>query len=209
MLWPGRHSSTRSTKRNGKRCGSRSSMAWMSSCTASLIRVVLRGAHACRAFKIAHTLCEYRAALEAADQPAPQMHLLCRQRAGVYAGAHDRMADARVAGDDDVIGDADVAGDPDRAADHAAFADRRAAGDAGAAGDDRVRADAHVVADHDQIVEFDAVLDGGALERAAIDGGVGADPHVRADLHRAQLRHLQPAALVGREAETVRSHHDT
>ena len=42
-----------------------------------------------------------------------------------------------------------------------------------------------------------------SLERAAVDGGVRADLDVVADRHAADLRHLDPGAFLGREAEAV------
>ena len=82
-------------------------------------------------------------------------------------------------------------------------ADRRAAGDADAARDHRVRADAHVVPDLHLVVDLDAVVDDGVVDRAAIDRRVRADLDVVADPHAAELRHLDVAVDVGREAEAV------
>jgi hypothetical protein len=70
-----------------------------------------------------------------------------------------------------------------------------------------VRPDAAVVRDHDEVVELDALLDHGVLERPAIDGGVRADLDVVAHLDTADLRHLDPGALVRRKSETIRSDH--
>src|SRR5688500_10762234 len=105
--------------------------------------------------------------------------------------------------------------DHGRAADDDVPSDARAAGDADAAGHRAVRADAHVVADLDLVVELDALLDHRVVERAAVDRGVGADLDVVADAHAADLRDLDPAALVGRDAEAVGAddrpgmHHDS
>ena len=65
----------------------------------------------------------------------------------------------------------------------------------------------HVVRDHDEVVELDAFFDDRVVERAAVDGGVGADLDVVADVHAADLRHLDPGALLGRVAETVAADH--
>ena len=75
------------------------------------------------------------------------------------------------------------------------------------AGDRGVRADAHVVADLDLVVELDALLDHRVVERAAVDRGVGADLDVVADAHAADLRNLDPAALLRRDAEAVGADH--
>src|SRR5688572_17830018 len=82
-----------------------------------------------------------------------------------------------------------------------------AAGDADAAGDRGVRTDARVVADLDLVVEPGTLLDDRVAEVAAVDGGVGADLDVVADAHRADLRDLDPAALVTGVAEAVGADH--
>ncbi len=64
-------------------------------------------------------------------------------------------------------------------------------------------ADPHVVRNLDQVVEDAAVADHRVLERAAIDRAVRADLDVVADDDPAELRNLDPAALVRREAEAV------
>ena len=76
-------------------------------------------------------------------------------------------------------------------------------GDADAAGDRRMRADHAVVADLDLVVELDVVLDHRVVDRAAVDRRVGADLDVGADDDAADLRNLEPAAAVVREAEAV------
>ena len=100
-----------------------------------------------------------------------------------------------------------VAEDARAAADQAVTADRRAAGHRGAASHRGMRADADVVADLDLVVEAHVLLEHRVLDRAAIDGGVGADLAVVADQHAAVLRHLDPAAGVHRQAETVGAEH--
>ena len=70
-----------------------------------------------------------------------------------------------------------------------------------------MRADADVVADLDLVVEADVLFEDGVLERAAIDGGVGADLAVVADHHATELRHLQPAPAIHRQAETIGAKH--
>ena len=97
--------------------------------------------------------------------------------------------------------------DPRVAAQDAALADHAAAGDGDAGGQRRVRTDAAVVRDHDEVVELDAFFDDGVVERAAVDGGVGADFDVVTDVHAADLRHLDPRAFLGREAESIAADH--
>src|SRR5579863_433926 len=133
-------------------------MAWMSSCRASVIVLfLLRLALQARCLlELAQPILQQADALEAGHQTAPGTRFFERNAARVYAGALDRAADHRVAGDVHVVGDADVSGEPDMAADDAVPADSGAAGNAGAGSDRGVRADAHVVRDHDQVVEFHA-----------------------------------------------------
>ena len=57
--------------------------------------------------------------------------------------------------------------------------------------------------DLDLVVELDAVLDDRVVDGAAIDRRVRADLDVVADQHAADLRHLEPRAVRGREPEAV------
>ncbi len=75
-----------------------------------------------------------------------------------------------------------------------------------------MRADVHVVRDLDLVVEPYVFFKYGVVQRAAIDRGVGADFAVVADAHAAELRQLDPAAVIERvviecEAETIRADH--
>src|SRR5690606_38058379 len=99
--------------------------------------------------------------------------------------------------------------DADAAGDHTTLPDRRAAGDARSSRHRRVRPDAHVVGDLHEVVDLHAVLDDGVVDRAPVDRRVRADLDVVADDHRAELRHLDPAAVreTLREAEAVRADH--
>src|SRR6516164_7965952 len=117
------------------------------------------------------------------------------------------MADGGSTGDHHIVRNGEVASESDHASDHATLADAGAAGDTGARGDRRVRTNAHVVSDHDEVVELHAVLDDGVLDGATIDGGVGTDLHVRADKHAADLRHLEPGALLRGKAKAVGADH--
>jgi len=58
-----------------------------------------------------------------------------------------------------------------------------------------------------RLSSFTPFLDHGVVDGAAVDGGVGTDLDVRSNAHRAQLRHLQPGAALGREAEAVAADH--
>src|SRR5207342_2719954 len=57
------------------------------------------------------------------------------------------------------------------------------------------------------VVEADILFEHGVLDRAAIDAGVGADFAIVADAHAAELRHLDPAAGIHRQSETVGADH--
>src|SRR5687768_10923760 len=125
----------------------------------------------------------------------------------VLAGFADRMRDQAHRRDDDPVADLEVAQHAGTAPNQAVAADPGAACDRGAAGHRRVRADAGVVADLDLVVEADVLFEDGVFERAAIDGGIGADFAVVADHHAPELRHLQPAPAIHRQAETICTEH--
>src|SRR5579885_2727892 len=152
MLLPLCQSSTRSTSRKGYRCGRYRRMPWMSSCVESVILLFLIGAAGGVALQHLEPCGERVEALEARDQPAPDMGLFERNAPGVYAGALNGMADHGAAGDHHVVGNGEMPADADLAADHAAATDVRAARDADTGSQGAVRADPHVVRDHDQIV---------------------------------------------------------
>src|SRR5579863_9141898 len=126
----------------------------MSSCTGSVMILVLSALHAAGALQSLHTGFEPATPLKARHQPTPGAGFLQRNGAGVYAGLADRVAHQRQARDHHVVGDGEVAGDADRAADPAAFADGGAARNTYAGRERAMRADAHVVADLDEVVEF-------------------------------------------------------
>src|SRR5512134_2160913 len=137
----------------------------------------------------------------------PRRVLVERIEAGVGARLEQRARDERASGHMHVVDHGDVAVDHGRAADRAVPADARASGDADASGDRAVRADAHVVADLDLVVELHALLDYGVVQCPAVDSGVGADLDVVADAYAADLGDLDPAVLLARDAEAVRSDH--
>src|SRR5579871_2611257 len=101
-------------------------IACMSSCTASVMVLVLRTRYADRALQGPQTGAHRDAAFEVGHQAPPEAGRFDRQRAGVYPGAGDRMADSRAGSDDHVVGDADVPGNTHHATDHATAPDRRA-----------------------------------------------------------------------------------
>src|SRR5258707_10633725 len=117
------------------------------------------------------------------------------------------MRNAGGPGNGHVIGDLDMAGDSGAAPDDAVAPDIGAAGDPGAAGDRGMGADAHVVSDLNLVVELDPFFDHRIVHRAAVDGGVGADFHVVADHDPPDLRDLDPAPLLFRDAEAVGAYH--
>src|SRR5579872_3142213 len=113
MFLPLCHSSTRSTSRNGYRCGRYRRMPWISSCVASVISLFLIGAAGGVALQRLEPCGQRVEALEARDQPAPDMGLFERDAPGVYAGAGYGMADHGTAGDHHVVGDGEVSADAD------------------------------------------------------------------------------------------------
>src|SRR5665213_2070568 len=60
-----------------------------------------------------------------------------------------------------------------------------------------MRADGHVVRDLDLVVETHVVAEHGVAERAAVDRRIRADFAIVSDAHPAELRHLEPATLIG------------
>ena len=60
-----------------------------------------------------------------------------------------------------------------------------------------------VVADLDLVVEADVFFQHRVLDRAAVDRGVRADFAIVADHHAAELRHLEPASALHRQAEAI------
>src|SRR6185312_7182298 len=182
-------------------------MPWISSCVESVIILFLIGVARSVALQRFQPRGERIEALEARDQPAPDMGLFERNTPGVYAGAGNGMADHGAAGDHHVVADREVPADADLAADHAATADLRAAGDTHAGRQGTVGTNPNVVGDHDQIVELHALLDHGVLDGPAVDGGVGADLDVGANAYGARLRHLDPTASLLGEAEAVTPNH--
>src|SRR4051812_23885379 len=79
-------------------------------------------------------------ALQSAHDAPPRARLLGRNAAGVYAGARDRSAHHREAGDRDVVADRQMPHDASHAADHAALAHGDTARKTDAGGHRRVRA---------------------------------------------------------------------
>ena len=95
----------------------------------------------------------------------------------------------------------------DAAADQAVPADARAARDRRATGHRGVRADENVVRDLDLVVQPHVFFQHGVFQRAAVDRGVGADLAIVAHAHAAELRHLDPAAVVVGDPETIGADH--
>ena len=78
-----------------------------------------------------------------------------------------------------------------------------------ATGHGRVGAHMDVVTDLDQVVELDAVFDHGVFEGTAVNAGVGTDLDIVANAHCAQLLDLDPLPLMGGEAKTIGTDHNT
>src|SRR6185312_1486207 len=124
-------------------------MPWISSCVDSVIILFLIGAAGGVALQRLEARGQRIDALEARDQPAPDMSLLERNATGVYAGAGNGMADHGAAGDDHIVADRQVPADPDLATDHAAAANARTAGDPHTGRQRAVGAHPDVVRNHD------------------------------------------------------------
>src|SRR5215469_5344375 len=146
MLSPRLSSSTRSTSRNGYRCGSCFRIPRMSISFDSVIASTFSG-RTPRAsgslLELGDTFVKRGESFETRDELAPAARLLEGDAGRVYPGARDRMADHRSARDDDPVTDREPAADRDGPANHAVRADDGASGNARAAGDRRMRADAH------------------------------------------------------------------
>jgi hypothetical protein len=139
---------------------------------------------------------------------SPRRHCRRWERSRCSARLADRARDHRGRADVHMVGDLEVAQDHRAAGDAVQWRPMRALPATPTQPAIAVCAPMwHVVADLDQVVELDAVLDHGVVERAAVDAGVGADLDVVADAHRAELLDLDPAPLVGREAEAVGADH--
>src|SRR3990172_4417145 len=155
----------------------------------------------------AHAVCQFGQMTQQCGVAGPGSVVVEGKQPGVGPGFADRARDHRVGRYVRIVADRQMA-EYDRAgADGAAAPDADAARESGAARDRAVRPDAAVVADLDLVVELHAVLDHGVLDRTAVDGRIGADLDVVADAHAADLRHLDPALAVTRDAEAVGADH--
>src|SRR3990167_9148730 len=139
--------------------------------------------------------------------PAPIFGSAERINRRVGTGLADGFSDQRVRGEFDIIGQLQMSQNPRGTADQAIAPDHRAAGDGGASGDGGMRADAHVVRNLYLVVQLHPLLDHRVVQRTAVDGGVRAYLDIVADHHATDLRNLDPAPLVHRDAETVRADH--
>src|SRR6266496_3436990 len=225
---PETHSVTRSSSRNGYRCG-RYSMISRTSIVPRHSAVIMHSPRLRLASRSSLVLawalrrsCHPTALLERADpldelaqlaqlqRNAPPFSRRQRQHsARVRTGRVDRRAYRCPAVEHRAIGDREMPGDHARPADLAVLPDPHAARDADAAGDHRMRADVAVVADLDLVVELDVVLDDGIVDRAAVDRRVRADLDVGADDDAAYLRNLEPAPRFFGHSEAVGADDDT
>src|SRR5579883_1134598 len=178
-------------------------MPWISSCIDSVIILFLIGTAGGVALQRLQPCGEGVDALEARDQPAPDMGFFERNAPGVYAGARNGMADHGAPGDHHVVADREVTPDAHLPTDHAAPPDARAARDSDAGRQGAMGTHPDVVRDHDQVVELYALFDHGILDGSAIDGGVGADLDIGTHAYTACLRHLDPTTVLLRKSEAV------
>ena len=93
------------------------------------------------------------------------------------------------------------------APDPAVTADPCATRNACACGYRRMRAYPDIMGNPNQVIEFNSIRDQGVIQGTSIDGGAGADFDVVADTDPSQLRNLQPAAVLVREAEAIAADH--
>src|SRR5689334_11723846 len=145
--------------------------------------------------------------LEARHEAPPRAGFLSRQRRRIHTGPGDVVGYETGAERNHVVAQREMPREANLAAEDAALPDDGAARDADLCGERRVGADAAVVRDHDEVVELHAILDDGVTHRAAVDRGVRADLDVDADIDTANLRHLDPRALLRREAEAIATDH--
>src|SRR5688572_22215732 len=173
---PGTTSSTRSTIKNGKRCGSRSMMPLMSMGCLSFIVVLRSGAGELRerAFRLDQAIRKRVELTETRRIFSPQTGLLGGQMTRISSRLVDRARDDATESEHDVVANRQGIDHDGAAADHTALAELGAAGDARHRRHDRMRADAHVVCDLHEIVELHAVLDDRVLDRAAVDRRIRA-----------------------------------
>src|SRR5690606_6813472 len=196
----GSSSITRSTSRNGYRCGSRCRMHETS--TGSLMASSLIRVFPCSFLGPGAYLTRQLVQLaEAGGVAAPYAGVLYRHAGGVFPRLGDRGGDEAHRRDHGPVADLQVAGDAGGASDPAVAADLRRAGHRHAAGHGGVRTDVDVVADLHLVVQAHVLLEHSVLDGAAVDGGVGADLAVVADADAAQLRHLDPVPVLHGQAE--------
>src|SRR5262245_57729791 len=99
--------------------------------------------------------------------------------------------------------DMKVAGKSDLSADNHVIVQPRRTGNSGLRHDDAAAPEADVVPDLHQIVDHAARSDDRVAGAAAIDAGIGADLGVLAEQDAPELRHLDVAPAIGREAKPV------
>lgn len=80
---------------------------------------------------------------------------------------------------------------------------RHATGNCGAGSNDAMFADHTVVTNLDLVVELAAIANHRVIERATVNRRTGTNLDIIADKHSADLRNLDPLALIRRETETV------
>src|SRR3954447_9601636 len=217
---------TRSTRRNGYRCGSAARIFAMSSsgCSTSTstrgtyrrFRLCLRPAALLQLlhplFELAHLPQQLRHLRQRHRHPQP-LAMGHRRIPGVRLAIRNVVRDARLRPDSRAVADAQVSHDSRLSGEDRALADLRRPGDADLGDDEGQSADPDVVRNLDQVVDLRPASDDSLAQGGAIDARAGAELHVVLDASDAGLRHLAMhrsvaiALDVEGESESVRSDH--
>src|SRR5262249_55203685 len=153
---PTSSSVTRSTSRNGYRCGKNRKMSRISKVFLSEVFITIVPFVFVRDAELLLERLDARdVAIEAfhvCDGLLPLALLARRQRRAIDAALRQRLADPAARQHDDIVGNFQMSADARGAANHTARPDAGAAGDADARGDRSVRTDAAVVCDLNLVV---------------------------------------------------------
>ena len=139
----------------------------------------------------------------------PTIMLLQGKEGSVLSSAGYAFHDHRSGGNDGPRHDLDMTEDHCRPTYHATLADPRTPGDADTARDHGMVPDDAVVPDLDLIVQLDAIANDRIVQGSPIDRGIGSDFDVITDHHAADLRNLDPGALVRGKSESIGPDHRT
>ena len=67
--------------------------------------------------------------------------------------------------------------------------------------------DPDIMSDLYEVIDLDTIFHHGVIQRSPVDGGICTDLDIITDTHTAQLRHLDPATILGGHAESVAAYH--